>query len=187
MRFHVAPNLSLKLLQASDADDLFKVVDANRRHLREWLPWLDRNQSADDSRVFIESILKQADANLGFACGVFWHSQLVGMCGFHEIDRRNQSVVIGYWLAEDHQGKGIISQCTAFFISYAFDQLGLQKVRIPVAEENARSRAVCEALGMLPEGKIERAEWLYDRWVDHVCYAVEPQTWRGSGDQHIRL
>lgn len=178
MHFQVSQNVSLRLLQAADAEDLFKVVDENRSHLREWLPWLDRNISPQDSAAFIESIHRQADADLGFACGVYWANSLVGMCGFHEINKREKSVVVGYWLAQDYQGKGIISQCTSFFISYAFDQLSLNKVLIPVAEKNEKSRAVCERIGLISDGKIERAEWLYDRWVDHVRYYMDSQTWQ---------
>jgi ribosomal-protein-serine acetyltransferase len=163
MTFNIAPNLSMRILGESDADILFKVVDANRDHLRAWLPWLDRNRSAKDSQAFIEGIIGQEEDGLGFACGIFWETNLVGMCGFHEIDKREQSVVIGYWLSEDYQGKGIVSQCTSFFISYAFDELGLEKVWIPVAEGNTRSRRLCERLGLTSEGVSKDAEWLYDR------------------------
>lgn len=179
MKFKVAPDLVLRLLQRSDAENLFQVVDANRDYLRMWLPWLDRNRSSDDSLDFIESIHAQLDADLGFACGVFWNARLVGMCGFHEINEKEQSVTIGYWLSQDCQGHGIISRCTAFFISYAFDELDLEKVWIPVAEGNIRSRRVCEGLGLVSEGKSQKAEWLYDRWVNHVRYSTNAQQWRG--------
>ena len=181
MRFDIAPNLSLQLLQPDDADLLFEVVDRNRAHLRQWLPWLDRNTTRVHSRAFIESIHHQLDAGKGFACGVFWDNSLAGLCGFHEIDTHNQSVVIGYWLAEAFQGNGIISRCTAFFIDYAFTELGLQRVDIPVAERNIRSRAVCERLGLSNEGTIENAEWLYDKWVNHIRYSISAMEWRDAG------
>ncbi len=34
----VKDNLSLKLRQSEDAEAFFKLVDANRDHLRPWLP-----------------------------------------------------------------------------------------------------------------------------------------------------
>ncbi|MCY0096431.1 GNAT family N-acetyltransferase [Hoeflea ulvae] len=182
MRFDIAPNLSLRLLQPDDADLLFEVVDQNRAHLRQWLPWLDRNTTREDSRAFIESIHHQHDAGKGFACGVFRDNRLVGLCGFHEIDTHTRSVVIGYWLAEAHQGNGIISRCAAFFIDYAFTELGLQRVDIPVAEGNMRSRAVCERLGLSDQGTIENAEWLYDKWVNHIRYSIGADQWRDAGD-----
>ncbi len=180
MRFDIAPHLSLRLLQPDDADLLIEVVDQNRTHLRQWLPWLDRNTTRVHSRAFIESIHHQLDAGKGFACGVFWDNSLAGLCGFHEINARDQSVIIGYWLAEAHQGNGIISRCTAFFIDYAFEELGLKRVDIPVAEENVRSRAVCERLGLSNRGTIENAEWLYDKWVNHIRYSVSAEEWRGA-------
>jgi ribosomal-protein-serine acetyltransferase len=177
MKFDISPTLYLRLLQPEDAAELFAVVDENRDYLRQWLPWLDANIAPADSLAFIKSIHLQLDAGKGFACGMFWHSKLVGMCGYHEIDAQNQSVVIGYWLAQAWQGNGIVSRCTSFFISYAFNELCLRKVLIPVAEQNNRSRAVCERLGLMKEGTTERAEWLYDRWVNHVCYSITADQW----------
>ena len=172
MEFIVDEDITLRLLATSDAETLFELVDQNRSYLRQWLPWLDHSTTIEHSRIFINSIHEQLLSKKGFACGVFVMDRLVGMCGFHEIDNENQTVVIGYWLSEDHQGRGIISRCTNFFINYAFDELGLQKVFIPVAEQNTKSRAVCERLGLTSEEIQVNAENLYGNLVNHVRYAM---------------
>lgn len=177
MKFVVDNEVSLRLLQPADADALFEVVDSNRAYLKQWLPWLDSNTTPDDSRNYIESIQQQLDAGSGFACGVFFEDILVGMCGFHEIDQKHYSIAIGYWLAEGFQKRGIISRCSTFFISYAFDEMGLSKVLIPVAIENAKSRAVCERLGFVSEGIEIDAENLYGTFVDHIRYAMNADRW----------
>lgn len=177
MEFTVDDKINLKLLQPQDAETLFELVDSNRAYLRQWLPWLDHNTGPNDSRTFIESIRQRLEAGKGFACGVFFEDRLVGICGYHEIDENNQSVVIGYWLDEAHQNKGIISRCVRFFTSYAFDKLKLKKVLIPVAKENFKSRAVCERLGFVREGSHVNAENLYGNWVDHVRYAMVEDRW----------
>jgi len=38
-------DVRLNLLELRDALDLFKLVDSNRAHLREWLPFIDDYQS----------------------------------------------------------------------------------------------------------------------------------------------
>ena len=179
MEFRIDDGITLRLLEAEDAEALFRVVDANRAHLRRWLPWLDGTTKPQHSRAFIESIHRQNDAGAGFACGVFVGGELAGMCGFHKIDDANRSVTIGYWLAEAHQGEGVITRCTRFFIDYAFREFALAKVLIPVAEGNARSRAICERLDFVSEGTLEKAENLYGTWVDHVRYAMTSDRWAG--------
>jgi len=178
MEFQIDEDITLRLLRSQDACALFKLVDDNRLYLRRWLPWLDQNTSLEDSKDFIASVLSQFRADKGFACGIFFAGDLVGVCGYHEIDKVARSVAIGYWLSEALQGKGIITRCTKFFIGYAFEELGLTEVRISVAEGNAKSRAVCERLGLSNEGIEIDAACLYGRYVNHVCYAMSKDDWR---------
>jgi ribosomal-protein-serine acetyltransferase len=49
----------LRLLQITDAPELFELTDANRAYLRQWLPWLDTTNEVGDTKSFIESTLEQ--------------------------------------------------------------------------------------------------------------------------------
>lgn len=177
MKFQIDHKITARILNPDDADTLFELVDRNRGYLRQWLPWLDYNTKPEHSRLFIHGIQKQLSDGKGFACGVFFDEKLAGICGYHEIDDTTRSVVIGYWLSEEYQGNGIVTRCTRFFTDYAFKELKLEKVFIPVAEGNAKSRAVCERLGFVSEGLKPDAENLYGTWVNHVCYAMSADDW----------
>lgn len=168
------------MLQHEDAEVLFKLVDDNRKYLRKWLPWLDMNTSRQDSEYFIQSTHKQLHDNLGFMCGIYFQHQLVGMCGYHPIDKVNHSVVIGYWIAQNAQGKGIVTACVKFLIDYAFNELNLNKVSIPAAELNTKSQAVSKRLGLTNEGIEREAEFLYNHYVNHVRYSVLRSEWKGG-------
>lgn len=174
----VTQQINLKMLQESDASDLFALVDGNRSHLRKWLPWLDFNQSVGDSLSYIKTNREQYSNNLGFNCGVFFLGELVGMCGFHPIDHLNKKVVIGYWIAQHAQGQGIVTKCVEYLIYYAFDTLKLNKVSIPAAEHNYRSQAVSKRLGLVKEGFEREAEFLYDHYVNHIHYSVLHAEWK---------
>jgi L-amino acid N-acyltransferase YncA len=99
------------------------------------------------------------------------HGAAVGVCGFNWIDPANRAGEIGYWLAESAQGRGLVTDGVARLERHAFDDLGLARLTIPVCVDNARSRAIPERLGFPIEGTLHHAEWLYDRFVDHVLYA----------------
>lgn len=178
MIFEIDANLTLRLLQSDDATQLFTLVDQNREYLREWLPWLDHNNNVEASEAFIATTQNQFQSGKGFSGGVFLNDILVGMCGYHPINNVNQSVTIGYWLSENSQGSGIITRCADFLIQYAFNDLKLNKVLIPVAESNPRSRSVCERLQLTNEGIERDAEFLYGRYVDHVMYSILESEWK---------
>ena len=180
MNFDINDSVSLKLLQSQDAVGLFALVDKNREYLKEWLPWLDKNTSEQDSESFIASLHQQLDNKQGFSCGIFFKNKLIGICGYHPINQSNQSVTIGYWIDKERQGYGIVTQCTKFFIHYAFNELRLNKVLIPVAEGNKKSRAVCERLGLKNEGTERDAENLYGDYVNHIRYSILRSEWEAD-------
>lgn len=177
MKFHVDDEIELRLLELQDASILFELTDQNRFHLRQWLPWLDRNTTVEHTRDYIRAVHEQMQCGKGFSCGVFFRDSLVGICGYHDINQLDQSVVIGYWLSESSQGKGIITRCALFFLNYAFEELDLKTVLIPVAEGNKKSREVCERLGLVNEGIERKAECLYGNYVDHIHYALSREAW----------
>jgi ribosomal-protein-serine acetyltransferase len=175
--YPVDDKMSLRTLRLQDAEELFAVVDANRAYLRQWLPWLDENTSPQDTRNFVQTTLDQYAGNRGFACVILHEGAIVGSIGYHPIDWQTRSVVIGYWLAEKYAGRGIVTRCCRVLIDYAFREYGLNKVAIPAATKNGRSRAIPERLGFKREGIVRDAEWLYDRFVDHVVYSVLAREW----------
>ena len=95
----------LRLLQASDSDELFALTNANRSYLRDWLPWLDSTNSASDTKNFIQSTLEQFAKNQGFVAAICEKKSIIGVIGFNQIDWQNKIGYLGYWLAEAYQGK----------------------------------------------------------------------------------
>ena len=169
--------MKLRMLREDDAEELFDVVDANREHLRQWLPWLDANTEVEHTRQFIKSGLDQYARNEGFVCAILRSERIVGVVGYHPIRQANSSVEIGYWLSREAVGKGIVTRCCRVLVDHAFTKLGLNRVTIPAAVGNSRSRAIPERLGFRTERIIRDAEWLYDHYVDHVLYAALKREW----------
>lgn len=165
------PDTELRILEIRHAPRLFALVDANRLHLRQWLPWVDATKSADDSRVFIDLTLRQLAQSNGFHAGIWNQGELAGVIGHHRIDWTNGATTLGYWLGETFQGKGLMTRAVQAFVHHGFVDLKLNRFEIRCALGNQRSRAIPERLGFKPEGVLRDAEWLYDHFVDHVIYA----------------
>lgn len=74
--YPIADSLSLRPLSLADADELFALTDANRAYLLQWLPWPDTVKSADDTRSFIQSFLRQGAENQGFGATICYHGAI---------------------------------------------------------------------------------------------------------------
>lgn len=170
-------DLKLRMLRQDDAEQLFRVVHANREHLRQWLPWLDDNTEIEHTRKFISSTRDQHARHEGFVCAIWLSGCIVGVIGFNSIRWSNRSAEIGYWLSRKAIGKGTMTRCCRVLIDHAFTELGLNRITIPAAVGNSRSRAIPERLRFRQEGIIRDAEWLYDHYVDHVLYAALKGEW----------
>ena len=169
--------LTVHTLREKDAEELFLAVDENRAHLREWLPWLDANTKVEHTRRFIHAALQQEERGNGFVCAIRFEGRIVGVIGYNWIRRENRSAEIGYWLGRDAMGRGIMTRCCRALVEHAFGVLDLNRVTIPVAAENVRSRAIPERLGFRMEGVLRESEWLYDHFVDHVLYSALRRGW----------
>jgi len=176
----VDEQVSIRMLRLQDADELFAVVDANRAYLRQRLPWLDDNITAEDTKAFIQRALDQCARNEGFICAILQEGRIIGCVGYQPIEWQNRSVEIGYWLAEDSMGRGIMTRCCRALVDYAFGEYGLNKVVIMAATENCKSRAVPERLGFQQEGIVRDGQWLYDHFVDLAVYSVLAREWNGG-------
>ncbi|WP_455203465.1 GNAT family N-acetyltransferase [Kaarinaea lacus] len=165
-------DLQLGLLQRHHADELFSRIDSNRNYLREWLPWVDLTKDVTVVTKFIASTLEQFSDGFGFQAGIFLAEQLIGVTGYKPIDATNCVGEIGYWLAQDHQGRGIMTKCVSKVIAGGFKEYGLNKIVISSAMENHRSRAVAQRLGFSEEGIQRQREWLNGRFVDHMVYTL---------------
>jgi ribosomal-protein-serine acetyltransferase len=168
---------TLRILEEQHAAQLFALVDANRSHLRAWLPWLDNNTSVEASRSFIRHSLQQFANNDGFQAGIWQGDAMAGVIGYHTLDWANRKTDIGYWLGVAFQGHGLMTRATRTLVNHAFGELGLNRVEIRCAVGNSRSCAIPQRLGFRQEGVLRQIEWLYDHFVDHVVYGMLASEW----------
>lgn len=177
-RLAVAPGLELRQFQMEDAEALFAAADRNRAYLREWLPWVDKTRSADDTREFITAKLEQFQADQGPTAAIWLNGEIVGAIGCHPIDWLNQHCSIGYWLDATRQGNGIITRSASALLDYLFDELRLHRITIQCGAGNRRSCAVPERLGFTREGILREAQWVNDRWVHLIVWGMLARDWK---------
>ncbi|MDR9828776.1 GNAT family protein [Vibrio sp. FNV 38] len=168
----VDKKIELALVQPSFAVEYLRLLNLNLEFLSQWLAWPNHIQEVSDFTTFIQQSLVDYANGKSLTCAIIFDGDVVGNISFNSIDSALGKVEIGYWLAQDFCGKGIVSCSVAYLIDYAFEQLKMEKVQISAAVENMPSRRVCERLGFELEGIITRAENLNGRVVDHAVYGL---------------
>ncbi len=173
-------NSELRLLEEQHAEELAEITDRNREHLREWLPWLDDNRTVEDRKNFIRATLQQFANNNGFQAGIWHAGELAGVVGYHGINWQDRRTSLGYWLAKEFEGRGLMTHSCRALTAHAFEVYSLNRVTIACATENKKSRAIPERLGFELEGVRREAEWLYDHFVDHALYGMLASDWKAA-------
>lgn len=150
---HITPYLQLHPARMLDAREMFSLIDKNRTYLRRWLPFIDVTTAVADSEAYLSSVEEQAERNPVFV--ILFYGKLVGLVGFKDTDYDNLRTEIGYWLAENFQHKGIMTSCVRTLVDFAFNDMGMHRIQIRVAEGNTASRRIPLRLGFQKEG-VER-------------------------------
>ena len=135
-----------------------------------------------DSSSFIERSIRLSEEGIGFTALILYKGHAGGVIGYNWIDPLNRSCEIGYWIAQDMQKHGIVTRSTRALVESAFGTLNLNRINIPAAVKNTKSRSIPERLGFTDEGIKREAEWLYDHFVDHVQYSMLRGDWEKTTD-----
>lgn len=96
------------------------------------------------------------------------------------LDTAHKRASLMYWLSEESQGKGIMSDAVKVIIGYIFDDLKLNRISISCAVGNEKSSALPKKLGFTFEGVARQANWLYDHFVDLETYSLLASEWKGK-------
>ncbi|HWJ79762.1 MAG TPA: GNAT family protein [Niallia sp.] len=179
--YQIDEKIELRIFHENDAEEFFALTMKNKDYLKEWLGWLDYTKTVEDTRNNIKERLQGILETGGYpkSVAIIYEGKIAGTIGYNEINRTSKIGIIGYWLASEFQGLGIMTKACKAFINYGFTELGLNRIQIAAATENEKSRAIPERLGFTQEGTIRQAEWLYDHYVDHVIYGLLKEEWEG--------
>ena len=100
-------------------------------------------------------------------------NSLIGGCGFNGVESGDcQRAEIGYWLARQYWGRGIMTAVVRRLCQVAFAELGTVKIVAHVFSENIGSAKVLEKCGFQQEGYL-RKHFLKDgKWLDAKLFGL---------------
>lgn len=172
MTINIDDNIRIELIEEKHTQSIFNMVNENRNHLRPWLPFVDKMQTIEFAKNFVNATLQRNKEGVEYAFVIFNNDQMVGRVGVYKIDNQNKIGEIGYWLIENAQGNGIVTNCCKRLIDFCFNDLNLNRIEIKCGTGNFKSNAIPEKLNFTKEGVIRQGEQLYDKFIDLNLYAL---------------
>ena len=177
MFIKIDDDLALGLAHNADADEIYSLIDSNRHHLRSYLDWVDKTDSVEDTKESQKRHAKKMKQHKIPACSIYYEGKICGMVDLQEMDPNIKKISLGYWLAKNYSGLGIITRATIKMIDYAFDTLKANYIVIKVAKSNHKSRAVAERLNFHLDGTLPDDAKVNGSYVDRCYYGMHSNEW----------
>ena len=180
-------------LEQDDAGALYDLLERERPRLSLRLAFIARVLSPQDAERFILECSRRTRHGEGCYWGIFSrasgagagpgrahdaaapdsaHDALVGMTSISTIDRSIDCGELAYYIAQAHEGRGIVGRAVDLALDHLFVDLGLQKALVCCQPDNLRSSAVALRRGFVREGVIRNGFRLKGSLVDVDCYGL---------------
>lgn len=187
--------LLLRQVRLMDAREIAELhTDAYAKHLRPWSPQPMPHENMQEAIADFENFTLLAlerweeDLDYRFAVVLKETGSIIGLIGITNIIRGvSRAGFIGYWTGADHINKGYATEATVLALQYAFEMLGLHRVNLWIAEDNAPSLRIVEKLGMRYEGTVIKALYLGGEWKDTKSYGIVIDEWRSRREELMRI
>ncbi|MEQ9299553.1 MAG: GNAT family N-acetyltransferase [Cyclobacteriaceae bacterium] len=159
----VGRNVELRALVLADAEALTHHADNPKvfANLRDFFPHPYLPENAIE---FIDFIATE-DPQMTF--GIALDGAAIGTVGLVPgQDVYQHTIEMGYWLGEEHWGKGYITEAIGLMTSYAFDTLNKRKIFCCVYAENTGSIRALEKNGFEVEAMLRDQVFKLGRFQD---------------------
>ena len=114
-----------------------------------------------------------ADENETFAFAITIDDKVIGSIGaFRQGNIHRRTAELGYYLAEDSWGKGIMTQAVKQICNYVFDKSDVIRIYAEPFAYNTASCRVLEKAGFQYEGTLRKNAVKNGRVVDMKMYAL---------------
>lgn len=157
--------------ELSDAKDLAAAL-SNKKvqdNLRDGLPYPYTEQ---DGKEFISAMLS-ADENETFAFAIMVDDKVVGSIGiFRQGNIHSQTAELGYYIAEEYWGKGIMTEAVKQICAYVFAKSDIIRIYAEPFAYNIASCRVLEKVGFQYEGTLRNNAVKNSKVIDMEMYSL---------------
>lgn len=164
--------LLLREITDEDADALFR-IHSNEQHMA-WFGTDPLSTPEEAKRLVATFAGWRKQPNPGTRWGLQRKEEptLIGSCGLFAWNRGWKKCTLGYELAPEFTGKGLMREALASVLQWGFEQMQLNRVEAQVHENNLPSIALLEAFGFCREGRLREVAYWSNRYHDLLQYSL---------------
>ncbi|MFC8015217.1 GNAT family N-acetyltransferase [Streptomyces cinereoruber] len=138
-------HVKLTAWTAADAEPSLLLVTSAANHLREYMPWVDGFNAAQN-RNYLQQCEQNWNEGISYQFAIRYQRDLVGSCGITV--REGATIMeIGYWIHQDYTGKGLVMDAVRCVIRAAFSLPLTSAVEIVHDARNLASEHIPRRLG----------------------------------------
>lgn len=175
------PRTVIRCYQPTDAPRLKAAVEASVDHLRPWMPWAHGEPTTLAAKVDLCRRFRGLfDTDQDYVYGIFTPDErtLLGGTGLHtRVGARARE--IGYWIAAEQEGKGLVTEVVTALVQAAFAHEDLVRIEIRCDPRNVRSARIPERLGFVHEATL-RDRVLEGELRDQMIWTLFRATYEAS-------
>jgi [ribosomal protein S5]-alanine N-acetyltransferase len=169
-------NIYIRQLEVSDATAALELQIRNKEFFQAYSPMrIDGFYTVQGQINVIEANIAQSQNNSRYTFGIFLNDtdELIGSVSLSEILRGPlQSCYIGYYLDQQQNGKGYMTEAVILAVDFAFKELELHRIEAGVMPHNIGSMKVLEKAGFHKEGIAVKSVKINGKWEDHQILAI---------------
>ncbi|MCG3729073.1 ribosomal protein S5-alanine N-acetyltransferase [Vibrio cincinnatiensis] len=174
----------VRTAKREDALMIVQYFTANRDYLKPWEPkreagffqvtgWQQKLLKLDElHKLALGYYLLIIDAKSQAMLGTISFSNLTRF-PFHACH-------VGYSLAENAQGRYIMTRALSLACQYLFEQQNMHRIMAAYMPHNTRSAAVLERLGFVLEGLAKDYLLIDGQWQDHILTSLINPNWQAN-------
>lgn len=140
----VDEHISLSRFVPDDAQATFDLLKANEEYLHRTQPGMVP-ETVDQLRGGLEHMYQGALEGKGASYKIINDGRFVG--GVNLFGRQDKTLILGYWLEEASQGKGIVTKSLNALLEHGFNDYDMDTVRLEIGKSNTRSQATARRMG----------------------------------------
>lgn len=147
------PRLLIKPREEGEGATVYRAIMESLDHLKPWMPWAQGSQSVEASEVLCRMSRADFIARKDFVLSIYnaSGSEFLGSTGIHRPNWTVPSFMIGYWIAQKHEGQGYVTETLHALTQYCFKVFQANRVYLTCDSKNTRSLAVMTRLGFQQE------------------------------------
>ena len=163
--------MELKKWSLNYAGDIAKAANSKKisGNLRDIFPYPYTKSDADG---YIGLCITNGDAKQLCRAIVIDGTAIGGISVTLGEDIFRKSGEIGFWLAEEYWGRGIMTEAVTVICNTAFHVYDISRIFAVVFSHNRGSCRVLEKAGFVPEGVMKKGAYKNGQYIDYFMYAL---------------